>query len=150
MGVSIEVVSEFNYGKRIPLAEIDMQKLGDEILKSLYGLRVDGSIFDGNYDARYDYMRAQMAKGIRITLDDAFGLYPIMDGEGIKRIVRLLGEKYGLRRDVLYSSGTIALRQDYYLYFNDKAQCQIKFHLNGFEDIVMPFEIKEIYFKYFV
>lgn len=146
MGVSFEKVPEntINYGERIPLAEIDMQKLGNEILKSLYGLRVDGSVFDGNYDERYDYMKATKA-----TYSVAIRACPITDGEGIRRIERLLGEKYGLRRDILYPSGDIARRLDYYLYFNDKAQCEIKFHLNDFEDLNMPFDIKEIYFKYF-
>lgn len=64
MGVSFEIVRKntINYGERIPLAEIDMQKLGNEILKSLYGLRVDGSVFDGNFLARHDYMRKKMAE----------------------------------------------------------------------------------------
>ena len=146
MGVSFEIVRKntINYGERIPLAEIDMQKLGNEILESLYGLRVDGSVFDGNYYARHDYM---MAEGV--TPEDALISRPIIDGEGIRRIERLLGEKYGLRRDILYPSGAIARRLDYYLHFNDKAQCEIKFHLNDFEDMNMPFDIKEIYFKYF-
>lgn len=152
MGVSIEVVCEFNYGKRIPLAEIDMQKLGNEILDFLCGLRVDGSVFDGNYDARRDYMTKRMAEGVTPddALDDAFDYYPIIAGEGIRRIERLLGEKYGLREDILYHSGAIARKYDYNLYFNDKAQCEIKFHLNDFEDLGMPFDIKEIYFKNFV
>lgn len=149
MGVNFKEVykNRFNYGQRIPLPEIDMQKLGNEILKSLYGLRVDGSVFDGNFVARHDYMRKRMAEGV--TPDDALSWFPIIDGEGIRRIERLLGEKYGLRRDILYPSGAIARRLDYYLYFNDKAQCEIKFHLNDFEDLNMPFDIKEIYFKYF-
>lgn len=149
MGVSFEIVRKntINYGERIPLAEIDMQKLGNEILKSLYGLRVDGSVFDGNFLARHDYMRKKMAEGV--TPEDALIWFPIIEGEGIRRIVRLLGEKYGLRRDILYPSGANARRLDYYLYFNDKAQCEIKFHLNDFEDLNMPFDIKEIYFKYF-
>lgn len=146
MGVNFKEVhkNRFNYGQRIPLPEIDMRKLGNEILESLYGLRVDGSVFDGNYYARHDYM---MAEGV--TREDALISRPIIDGEGIRRIERLLGEKYGLRRDILYPSGAIARRLDYYLHFNDKAQCEIKFHLNDFEDLNMPFDIKEIYFKYF-
>lgn len=149
MGVSFEIVRKntINYGERIPLAEIDMQKLGNEILKSLYGLRVDGSVFDGNFLARHDYMRKKMAEGV--TPEDALIWFPIIEGEGIRRIVRLLGEKYGLRRDILYPSGAIARRLDYHIYFNDKVQCEIIFHLNDFDDLNMPFDIKEIYFKYF-
>lgn len=149
MGVNFKEVhkNRFNYGQRIPLPEIDMRKLGNEILESLYGLRVDGSVFDGNFVARHEWMRANMEEGV--TPEDALFCCPIIDGEGIRRIVRLLGEKYGLRRDVLYPSGAIARRLDYYLYFNDKAQCEIIFHLNDFEDLNMPFDIKEIHLKYF-